>query len=518
MRLLSVVCILAASVVLSTCTAGEIPAVDIGTGALTCIAMTRTADGQLVIAGRMGGILVYAVGNADGSKWSVTKLAMPELLDQTGDVYAFAEYAHVPMVAGTWRGGSAPHCYKPLWAWRGSQDGWVQETSTNWDNVWTSETFTCVMGGANQGQMKWAAHQRRLYDGTLENHLWQRDGNAVTWWSATPRTGDLPAAPVFHDASPDTAVWATTGNTLWRLCTEDPYRLGLPPKCTEVLALRAPTNNDLFLLWRNSALPSNTPYQLSHSRDGGRSWTHTATHALKTKLMDFADTRFGVLAFKLKQPGTPGYWGLWITDNAGVDWATYPLPAKFDVLAIDVPKRGEAFVLAQSYDDGRLYCLRYTTALLLGADTAVMIPTTPGGPVTATMPTVPGTVFLPSSLGPMLSWWGQGSFTACGVKPQSGRVTDARGYRFRVVYTHPQNKAPRSISVEIQDISKLWAMTRDDRYGSDYQKGAAYDAWIKPSELPSGKQLKYRFSANDGKTDAGGIPTQWDNNRFFKTQ
>jgi len=104
MRLLSIVCILAASAVLSPCTAGEIPAVDIGTGALTCVAMTRTADGQLLVAGRMGGILVYAVGNADGSKWSVTKLAMPELLDQTADVYAFADWAHVPMVAGTWRG------------------------------------------------------------------------------------------------------------------------------------------------------------------------------------------------------------------------------------------------------------------------------------------------------------------------------------------------------------------------------------------------------------------------------
>ena len=103
MRLLSIVCILAASAVLSPCTAGEIPAVDIGTGALTCVAMTRTADGQLLVAGRMGGILVYAVGNADGSKWSVTKLAMPELLDQTADVYAFADWAHVPMVAGTWR-------------------------------------------------------------------------------------------------------------------------------------------------------------------------------------------------------------------------------------------------------------------------------------------------------------------------------------------------------------------------------------------------------------------------------
>ena len=234
--------------------------------------------------------------------------------------------------------------------------------------------------------------------------------------------------------------------------------------------------------------------------------------------MDFADKQFGVFAFKLKQPGTAGYWGLWITDNAGVDWATYALPAKFDVLAIDVPKRGEAFVLAQSYDDGRLYCLRYTTALLFGADTAVMIPTTPGGPVAATMPTVPGTVFLPSSLGPMLSWWGQGSFADCGVKPKSGPVTDAKGYQFRVVYTQPQNKAPRKISVGIQGISKSWTMTRENRYGSDYQKGAVYDAWVKPSELPSGKQLKYRFLANDGKVDAGGIPTQWDNKRYFKTQ
>ncbi len=517
MRLLSVVCVLAASAALSTCTAGDIPAVDIGTGALTSATIARTSDGMLVVGGRLGSMLVYSFGTADGALWQMIRLPMPSTMDQTAELYPFATYNGHPRVTGCWRGSGGQPCLKPLWEWRGQQQGWLQETSTDWTHDWEAESFTRVLGGYRTQQTEWTAGRRLLANGVTEHDFWHKEVGGYTWYSSAPITGDLPAPPKLHDRSPDGTVWATAGNTLWRL-SDTASGKPLPPGCTEVLALDAPTNTDLLMLWRDANLPTTTPYAFSHSVDGGKTWTLQACHALRTTLMDFATGGFGILAFKMKQAGAIGFWKLWVTDNTGRDWATYELPPEYDVLGLQVPALGEAFILAQCYDDSRLYCLHYTTSLLPGADAAIMIPTTPGGAASTTTPMKPGTVLFPRSAGPTLSWWGQGSFVDCGVKPKSGPVTNANGYQFRIVYTHPENKPPRRINVEVQGITRQWAMKITTQYGTNYQKGAVYDGWVKPSELPAGKKLKYRFNANDGKGDAAGIPTQWDNGRFFTTQ
>jgi hypothetical protein len=123
----------------------------------------------------------------------------------------------------------------------------------------------------------------------------------------------------------------------------------------------------------------------------------------------------------------------------------------------------------------------------------------------------------PAAGQPTLTWWGQGSFATRGVKPTSGPVTNSNGYQFRIMYIHPDNKAPQNIAVEIEGLSKQWPMQVEPRYGTDYRAGAVYDAWIKPSELPAGKRLKYRFVADDGNQSATGPPTQWDISRTFAT-
>lgn len=501
--------------------------------------LTPLGPDLVLMSGERGGAghFTYAFGSQNGSSWSPTDLTVPNVHIAGSELFGLPLSINEFLLGGRIRIDPARNLKEmPLWLTQRGQAGWTRAAVRNPDGtVLSARQVVSIARGDAGGNTLWATGTEIRRATPLRGDflaIWSSTDRGLNWIENTTYRWSADQGPHVElaDTSPDYTVWGlgqwhvyrcAPNMVVTRLPVEGATAIGQP---RTLLALAAPTNNDVYVLWKRPGTQG-VGYCISHSADRGEAWTSVPLSLFDPVAMDFADASVGFVLFDLTAAGSTHDWALWITEDGGrtsrIEHLSEFADPRWVLHDVHAVSNSEAHILA-THMDGQtsfsVYCLRWLPHV-----DARILSQHPGRPATAqttvtpaAAPTIAGST-LPRPE-PVLQWWGQGSFTKGGVKPVTGRPSNPQGYQFRIVYRHPYDVPPVSVQLELDRLpGARWTMTETRGAGASYSRGAIFDVYINPTALARDTKYRYRFIATDGKHDAVGEPTQFGDQRYFVT-
>ncbi len=498
--------------------------------------MYRVGSDTLVIRATIKGpdTLFFLVTD-HGSNWKMVRTTAPPELP-TGDGFACLALAeHNIFLGGRQELTNKPDPSEmPVWfsragAWStGNLNGGVLRGTT-------TRHIRSLAPGNTIGQIIHAAGWEHVQGSGQCARVWRSSDGGAHWDIVQMAGLGNPQDAVLLDTTPGYTAWGFTGAGFFRLGPGNAAALvPWPQGLVSLDSLSAPTDDELFILWQVSE-GENALHALSYSSDRGATWQNLALfnyghhkHWVEIirsphKLMDFADSNFGIIALRIPTTAGTG-WNLLVTGDRGKTYTQESL-GSYHVIDVDTVSPTEAYILATDHQTSRLYCLRWKPPAepkpdLSGLPTIVDTSPTRLTETFADLPELavePGTLVIdPSTIGvppdtPVLLWLGQGAYTRGGVDPTAGSAATA--FEFQVVYRHPQDKPPKHVKLKLSGISQRWALQEDRKLGNGYKDGVVYNVTVPPNTLKAGTTYHYRFSATDGTRQAVGAPTQSDQDR-----